>query len=1461
MASTLGSLIVQLGADTATLQSDLGRANAILQRHGEEMRKQAVQMSAAMGAAVAGAAAALGAMVKSSINLGDELGKLSQKVGVSAENLSILKYQAGQANVEFSTLQTGLTRFNRVASEASAGSQKQAAAFAAMGISLRDIDGRLKSTDRLMQEVAQSFAGYRDGATKTALAIELFGRAGADMIPMLNEGAAGFDAARAEAEAYGIVVSNEAARASEEFNSNLGRLKASAQGFGNQLMHELIPALTALSGHMAEGAKRGEEYSRAAKGISDTLQGAVKWALTAKLGIEALTNVVAASIDVFKGFGEIAAAALNNIGYALASMGAAASGNFALAKQWMDRAGEAMADGWERGSKRIVTAWNAAKDGISDARDINEQVVAAMERYKRGAADFSNVVGGVGKAAEKTEAPVLALGEAVGKVGRAAADTSRDLEAWRNTVDRLAATLDGPLASAQHEHDSRLAAATRALAEGKIEIADYIRYRELLAEQLRRTNESIAKQGDVLGAFSSGAAQQRAMIGMTARQRAIEEAVRKVTEEYRRNEAAGIKMADSLQFVQAGAAAAAGGLFDAQAEADELEAILSRFGEMTFGETMVAGIARISEELDKVSDTTSDAFDPKAAEELRRVLSNMRSDLQQHNLALASQGVASLQQFAKEGTAAYKALGVAQDVLAYKSAVAAIANQGSGDPYTAFARIAAMIALMASIGIRVGGGGSSAPNIAAERQALQGTGSVLGDASAKSESIARAVEITASATQQLVGINRGMLSALQSLQRALGAAGGMLARGAGDAQFAGIGGSFNIGDPFGGDPLGRALGKLLFGGSKKIVDQGIIIAGGALSDMINDIAVGAYQTVHTSGGLFRSSKTRDSLADVPDEFARQFQLVIGSIADTVREGATALGLLPADIEQRMAAFRSEEMRISLKDLSAEEQQKELEAVFSKLFDGLAGAVVPWIEQFQQVGEGLGETLIRVATQVQVAQEAFRQLGMAVDRSDPEKFAQISDALIQAVGGLDDFISQFTAFVSHFATEEHQFRVAQEALTSAFEQVNLVLPETREGMWALMQTLDATTESGREQIATLLRLADTADQYYSALEKLASDLVGKIEGAYDELSKFGIGVGDPGERLRAINQAAIDAVNAANMLAKAAGQQGAAEWQLALIHRVAAGRAAEAIAQLMQATQELVAQFYGDDLAGAADSAAHAVSGFGSAMSDAAQRASDAIRLLLGDLSPLNDQMKLQVALDALSRGEVGREDVLEIGRRLYASSQAYNDLFNRVMRMNVPTPGTAADYTGGMAMADIAEQVTPEQRARERMDLAMQIGQNVATLANAQGEEFADIADMLGLNLGDIAEVMGLSNDELTAWLENLVEMENRTPDSIRDGADRIIEAMYDIADGDYMPATPPASPYVPEAVATQGETAAEVRDLLRELVAAVREGDGEVVSAVREVVGAAESVSREIRDSDERAEIYGRRNERTMTR
>lgn len=974
-----------------------------------------------------------------------------------------------------------------------------------------------------------------------------------------------------------------------------------------------------------------------------------------------------------------------------------------------------------------------AERAAKEQQKLRDAVAAGMDRMS-GMADSHNAPDDPREQAE------LQLADAMKEVSRAAEEEAARIEELRQlTGDNAAATEQ--LAFIHGE-------AARA-----IDGATLARDRSIAAIEAER---------DVTGRFLRDLSAETRLIGVTVSQRRVEETVlRAVAEAKRLNAAAGKEVAkvDEDQIRRLAKINEAMELAMATNEKSPLFEMIDQAKEL--GEAMKEAI--------------KEGMDPALLKPIQDAIAKTNAQIKVDSIGSFKALLGAVQTFTKEGSSGFKniergmaALSIIQDVIALKAAVTAVLTQGQGDPYSAFARMAAMAAavapFIASIGVSLAslGGGSGGPSSSSAevRQVRQGTGTILGDAEAKSESIANAMDITAKATSELVGINRGMLNALQTLNAGLSSAGVLLARGAGDVEFGAIKNGFNL-DIGGKDPITSGISNLLLGGKKKIIDQGIVIAGGALNDMLQQIVVGAYQTIKTSGGLFGGGGTNDRIQDITGDVGKQFQLIIGSIVDTVREGALALGLVPAEVEAAIAAFKVEEIRISLKDLSAEEQQAELAAVFSSLFDGLAGAVVPFIAQFQKVGEGLGETLVRVATGVQVTQEAVKQLGFSLNETDPEKFAQISEGLIDLAGGIEGFIEGMNSFMSNFATDAHKLQVATDAINSAFDQAGLSVPATADGMWALMQTFDATTEEGREQIATLLRLSGVAKQYYDLLEKAEEARLDYAKQSADLKIELGIGSEFVAARTE-VEQWASETIKQMNDLARAAGRAGASEQDLVNVHSVAAQRIAKLIQALKKEVEDLAVQLgymvAGDTLESLnaqieslQSSSQYAADGISSAVDTIRQQ----MDLLLGDLSPYNDQKKLELALQGLREGTVDPQQVLEIGRRLYASTSNYTRLFEQVMGMasfGAQTGGTnsaSIDTGDGRSLAQLIAARDAMLEA-QRPELADQLARRLAELSVATGDEFADLAEGMGWTLDRLAEDLSLSDQQLQDYLAQL---------------------------------------------------------------------------------------------------------------
>jgi len=501
-------------------------------------------------------------------------------------------------------------------------------------------------------------------------------------------------------------------------------------------------------------------------------------------------------------------------------------------------------------------------------------------------------------------------------------------------------------------------------------------------------------------------------------------------------------------------------------------------------------------------------------------------DTASNSLSMVVAGFSSLQSVFSEGSKGLKLMKVATDVANVALATNAVLNQGAGDPYTAFARMAAMASAVAGLGVSIGGftGGSDGSNSSEQRQASQGTGSVLGDAASKSESILRAVETTSEASEKIVSINRGMLDELKGLRSSISGVVTLTARAAGNTNIASPETGDNIFDGTGrklfdvatlgmGDEildviflgLGDEISSLIGGKSRKI-DEGIRVMGGNIQDLVESGIVDAYATFKVKKNIFDDYDIEEKFQGMGDDVTRQFGLIFSGIVDSVSEGAASIGVSGVDIQKALDEFFINTTKISLDGLGTEDQKAELEAVFGKIFDDLAIAVIPSLVDLQRAGEGTGETLARVATDLQVMENATEKLGFTVSSIGVTETAKAAENLIELAGGIEKFASSISGFVDKFASEEYKIKSNADEFEKSLSQVGLSIPNARDGFWELMQAQDASTESGAAAIATLLRVQDVADKYYSNLEEAAriaeeaSSVIGDVGDSFSRTAE-------------------------------------------------------------------------------------------------------------------------------------------------------------------------------------------------------------------------------------------------------------------------------------------------------------------------------------------------------------------------
>jgi methyl-accepting chemotaxis protein len=223
LSRSLGNLNKQAGA----VGGGLGR-----------MGQAAKGIGGLMGALLpVGAVAGLTAIAKGSIDAADNLNDMSQRTGVAVESLSRFGQAAQDSGSSIEGVAKGMGQLaKRITDPASEASK----ALGGIGIATKDAQGKVRGLDAVMLDIADRFAKMPDGAEKSALAMQLFGKSGVELIPMLNQG-------RAALEQYQATISGDMAKSADEFNDSLNAIGRSLSGPFNEAVTALLPAITSIA--------------------------------------------------------------------------------------------------------------------------------------------------------------------------------------------------------------------------------------------------------------------------------------------------------------------------------------------------------------------------------------------------------------------------------------------------------------------------------------------------------------------------------------------------------------------------------------------------------------------------------------------------------------------------------------------------------------------------------------------------------------------------------------------------------------------------------------------------------------------------------------------------------------------------------------------------------------------------------------------------------------------------------------------------------------------------------------------------------------------------------------------------------------------------------------------------------------------------------------------------------------
>lgn len=217
-------------------RSGKGGAKGILLMKGAIQSVAAILPALSFGAIVAGAVA----LTKGALDNADAMGKMAQKTGLAVETLSVLSLGAKTADVEQEALNKSLIKFVKNMDDVDQHAGPASNAVRQLFGSASALDGL--NVDQKLLKVTNALAKLAPGAKQTALAIDFFGKSGAELLPLINDlGEGGFDQLREKAQKLGLVIDKDLAEAAQRANDAMTDLKSQAEGVATQFIAGLAP--------------------------------------------------------------------------------------------------------------------------------------------------------------------------------------------------------------------------------------------------------------------------------------------------------------------------------------------------------------------------------------------------------------------------------------------------------------------------------------------------------------------------------------------------------------------------------------------------------------------------------------------------------------------------------------------------------------------------------------------------------------------------------------------------------------------------------------------------------------------------------------------------------------------------------------------------------------------------------------------------------------------------------------------------------------------------------------------------------------------------------------------------------------------------------------------------------------------------------------------------------------------
>ena len=294
--SIVARLRAVLSADTSRFEQGMRGAQRRTESFGSTVSKIFKRSLMAVSGFALGAAAALTAMTRSSMNAQDEQVKLARSLGITNREFGALSQVAREAGIDQNALANSIRTSQQAIQNARRGLSTYTRAFDELGLSIKELENL--TPDQQFERIAQSLSQVEDRTQRLTLAQELFGRQGRQILNIVDDISDSLDDAREFQDKFNLSLSDVDASKIEEANDTVGRVRQSFGGLGNVLANEFSPIITELGNRFLESGADAESFSRSVQRGMEVAGGAIDVVRKAILGFRSIFLDIMLGIDL-----------------------------------------------------------------------------------------------------------------------------------------------------------------------------------------------------------------------------------------------------------------------------------------------------------------------------------------------------------------------------------------------------------------------------------------------------------------------------------------------------------------------------------------------------------------------------------------------------------------------------------------------------------------------------------------------------------------------------------------------------------------------------------------------------------------------------------------------------------------------------------------------------------------------------------------------------------------------------------------------------------------------------------------------------------------------------------------------------------------------------------------------------------------------------------------------------------